>query len=606
MKQIQAVLSERIAKLTYELSLLKKLFAAAPQHSWRLYVASVASVLHVACSISAVAMSAVFIDRLWVCVQAAAQEGIAYSLTLSTGGLELLYTFGLWTCSWLCYHVQVNVMASFAEALNLELRRKISAKLMHLPIAYFDAHQPGSIMSTPTTDLDKVSEVLQRGVLQLITAACNVVGALCMMLYYDAGLSLIFLVFAATAAAATFMVSRYTRSVSSARQEAFSQLSACVEEYFSGRHLIKSFNQEHTSAERVDKLSSLVQHKSQQTDFMVNAAGPIVRFIMRLCQVTTAVFAGLSLVSGAMSVGVFQAYFQYVMTASEPMTQLSFTFSLFQGAISAAERVFAFLEDEEESPDCAEESLSSVEGAIEFRDVSFAYTPEKPLLQGVNLKVLPGQKVAIVGSTGAGKTTLINLLLRFYDINAGTITLDEVDIARMSRADLRKHFGMVLQDGWLFDGTIAENIAYGNPSATRDQIESVARMAHIDHYIRSLPEGYDTHISQDSEQLSQGQRQLLTIARAMLCDPSILILDEATSNVDTQTEQAIVKAMQALVKGRTSFVIAHRLSTILDADMIVVMAQGTIQEMGNHEELLAHGGMYAQLYKSQFASQTIL
>ena len=309
------------------------------------------------------------------------------------------------------------------------------------------------------------------------------------------------------------------------------------------------------------------------------------------------------LVSGRLSVGVFQAFFQYCTQESEPLTQLSQTTNMLQGALAAAERVFRLLDAPEQVPDPAEPlaPVTPARGRVEFSHVAFGYTPEKRLMHDVSLVAEPGEKVAIVGATGAGKTTLINLLMRFYEVDGGQILLDGVDTSRMRRADLRRQFGMVLQDAWLFGGTIAENIAYGRPDATREEVVAAAKAAHVDFFVRTLPHGYDTVLTDDAESVSQGQRQLLTIARAMLCDPAILILDEATSSVDTRTEQAIVRAMEAIMENRTSFVIAHRLSTIVDADLILVMDHGDIIEQGTHEQLLAADGAYAELYRSQFA-----
>ena len=342
---------------------------------------------------------------------------------------------------------------------------------------------------------------------------------------------------------------------------------------------------------------------SASSDFLTNAVGPAIRFVMRLCQVTIAVLAGQMLIGGQLTGGGFQAFFQFVSTASEPLTQLGLTVNMLQGALAAAERVFHLLDEPEVEADPAEPlaPVEPVRGRVAFEHVRFGYSADKPLMRDVSLVAEPGQKVAIVGATGAGKTTLINLLMRFYEIDGGRITLDGVDTRGMRAADLRREFGMVLQDTWLFEGTIADNIAYGRPDATRDEIVSAAKAAHVDFFIRTLPDGYDTVLANDADAVSAGQRQLLTIARAMLCDPAILILDEATSSVDTRTEQAIVHAMEALMAGRTSFVIAHRLSTIVDADLILVMDHGTIVEQGTHDELMAAGGAYAELYLSQFA-----
>ena len=376
-----------------------------------------------------------------------------------------------------------------------------------------------------------------------------------------------------------------------------------MEEAYSGRAVIKSFGRDDASAAEIAEAAEAFARTSERMDFVTNAISPAIRFLTRLAQVGIGLLAGGMLVAGQLTVGVFQAFFQYVTQATEPLTQLSLTVNQLQGALAAAERVFRLLDEPEVEPDPAEplRPVEPVRGQVAFEHVRFGYDPARPLMHDVSLVAEPGQKVAIVGATGAGKTTLINLLMRFYEVDCGRITLDGVDTRQMTRADLRRQFGMVLQDAWLFEGSIAQNIAYGHPGATREEVEAAARAAHVDFFVRTLPQGYDTKISNDGENISLGQRQLLTIARAMLCDPAILILDEATSSVDTRTEQAIVRAMEAIMENRTSFVIAHRLSTIVDADLILVMDHGTIIEQGTHAELLAAGGAYAELYRSQFA-----
>ena len=585
------------------LATIARLWDAMVGLRWRIVACTVSAVLYVVATLAAVGFSASVIDMLWAKIQASFASGEPFVLTLENGGARVLTFLGIWTAAWAFYSFNDLVMASFAERLNLRLRERISARLARLPLSYFDAHQPGDTISRATNDLDKVSEVLQRGVLQLLTSVMTVVGAVLIMLTVDVRLACIFLAFAAVALAVTKAFATRTLKVATVRQASLGALTGRVEEAYSGRAVIKAFGRDEASAGEVLAAAQSLADSSASSDFLTNAVGPAIRFVMRLCQVTIAVLAGQMLIAGQLSVGVFQAFFQYVTQASEPLTQLGLTVNMLQGAIAAAERVFALLDEPEVEADPAD-ALAPVEpvrGRVAFEHVRFGYSADKPLMRDVSLVAEPGQKVAIVGATGAGKTTLINLLMRFYEVDGGCITLDGVDTRRMRAQDLRREFGMVLQDAWLFEGTIAENIAYGRPDATRDEVVEAARAAHVDYFIRTLPHGYDTVLANDADAVSAGQRQLLTIARAMLCDPSILILDEATSSVDTRTEQAIVHAMETLMAGRTSFVIAHRLSTIVDADLILVMDRGTIVEQGTHDELMAAGGAYAELYLSQFA-----
>lgn len=581
----------------------RRLWESARGIRWRLVVSAIATVLYVAFSLAAPAYSAYVVDLVWGNVQESFAQGRDYVVTMENGGRQILTVLSLWTVSWAFYSVQSYVMSSFAERLNLRLRGLISAKLGRLPLAYYDRHQPGDTISRATNDLDKVSEVLQRGVMQLIISAVTLVGAVVMMARYSVVLTLVFCCFAAASALLTKVVAARTLSIASRRQEALGTLTGKVEEAYSGRAVIKAFGREGDSLDDIRACSEDLAQTSARADFVTNAISPAIRFLTRLCQVVVGIMAGSMLIAGRLSVGVFQAFFQYVTQATEPLTQLSLTVNMLQGALAAAERVFALLDEDEVEPDPAEPELpaSPVRGRVAFEHVRFGYSPDRPLMRDVSFVAEPGQKVAIVGATGAGKTTLVNLLMRFYEVEGGRITIDGVDTRRMTRSDLRAQFGMVLQDSWLFEGTIEQNIAYGRPGATHDEVVAAARAAHVDFFVHTLPKGYQTMLSNEAEEISQGQRQLLTIARAMLVDPAILILDEATSSVDTRTEQAIVHAMEAAMEGRTSFVIAHRLSTIVDADLILVMDHGTIVEQGSHAQLLAAGGAYAELYKSQFA-----
>lgn len=584
---------------------VRRLWHAAAGERWRFGVVIAAILVYTGFHVAAPAYSARVIDVLWANIQAAFAEGRAFAVGWETGGRELATYFGIWTGACALYSVQCFVMAGFAEKLNLSLRRSIAEKLSRLPLKFYDGHKPGEVVSRATNDLDKMSEVLQTGLLKLMSAVGTIIGALYMMLRYSVLLTAIFLVFAFVSTLITKGVSKWTLKLAAERQRYVGELTATVEEAYSGRLIIKSFNREGSSSQRVHELSDKLARASRRADFATNAISPLIRFIIRLAQVLIAVVAGGMLVGGQITIGVFQAFFQYIHQASEPLTQLSFTINTLQNALASVERVFDILDEEEIEPDplpeVAAKLPAAVEGRVDFSRVRFGYNPEKPLMRDVTFHVKPGQKVAIVGATGAGKTTLINLLMRFYEIGGGSIELDGVDTHAMARPDLRANFGMVLQDAWLFDGTIAENIAYGRPDATREEIVRAAEMAHVDHFVRTMPQGYDTHIENDAETISQGQRQLLTIARVILCNPAILILDEATSSVDTRTERDIVQAMETLMHGRTSFVIAHRLSTIVDADLILHMRAGTIIEQGTHEELLAENGPYADLYRSQFA-----
>ena len=584
---------------------VRRLWHAAAGERWRFGVVIATILVYTGFHVAAPAYSARVIDVLWTNIQAAFAEGRAFAVGWETGGRELATYFGIWTGACALYSVQCFVMAGFAEKLNLSLRRSIAEKLSRLPLKFYDGHKPGEVVSRATNDLDKMSEVLQTGLLKLMSAVGTIIGALYMMLRYSVLLTAIFLVFAFVSTLITKGVSKWTLKLAAERQRYVGELTATVEEAYSGRLIIKSFNREGSSSQRVHELSDKLARASRRADFATNAISPLIRFIIRLAQVLIAVVAGGMLVGGQITIGVFQAFFQYIHQASEPLTQLSFTINTLQNALASVERVFDILDEEEIEPDplpeVAAKLPAAVEGRVDFSRVRFGYNPEKPLMRDVTFHVKPGQKVAIVGATGAGKTTLINLLMRFYEIGGGSIELDGVDTHAMARPDLRANFGMVLQDAWLFDGTIAENIAYGRPDATREEIVRAAEMAHVDHFVRTMPQGYDTHIENDAETISQGQRQLLTIARVILCNPAILILDEATSSVDTRTERDIVQAMETLMHGRTSFVIAHRLSTIVDADLILHMRAGTIIEQGTHEELLAENGPYADLYRSQFA-----
>ncbi len=561
-------------------------------------------------NIMAPAYSATVVDLVWDSIKACRAAGTPFSLSWAGGGEQILILLVLYAAASLFYVLQNFLMASFAETLSCQIRSEMVDKLHRLPLSYYDAKQAGEVMSQITNDLDKVSEALQTGLIRLFVAIGTIIGALIMMFRYSVLMTVVFLVFTAISLILTAWVSSKTLSLATARQEAVGELNGLVEEAYSGRMVIKAFQYEQQSSRDVHAAAEKLARAAEKTDFVIFAVNPGIRLVNRFGIVAVAIIGGWMVLGGRMTPGVFQAFYQYLNQAGEPITELAYMINSLQSAFASMKRVYGLMDEAEMAPDSPLSTVSvadsaaadgKADGKIEFEHVRFGYTPEKILMQDVSFQARPGQMVAIVGETGAGKTTLVNLLMRFYDVNGGRILLDEKDIMEMSRAGLRSRFGMVLQDTWLFEGTIAENIAYGCPDASREEIIAAAKAARADFFIRTLPKGYDTVLTNDAENISIGQRQLLTIARVFLCDPSILILDEATSSVDTRTEMEIGKAMHSLMEGRTSFVIAHRLSTIVNADMILVMENGTIIEKGTHAELLAAGGAYASLYNSQFA-----
>ena len=578
-----------------------RLFSNLEGQRVRLGVVAVSIVLYVGLAIWTPMYSAVVVNHLWERVQDCWRTGAPFTFG---GGLgrQLLSLSLQYLATWLFYYLQSYLMASVAESLVLSLRSQVAQKLNRLPLRFFDRNKAGELLSRVTSDLDKVSEVLQTGLLKLIVAVGTVIGSLAVMFYYSAALTGIFLVFMALGMAITNVVARKNLQRAGERQETVAVLTGVAEEYYTGRNVIRAYNHEADSMEKLSRAAEANRAANQKADFLTNCVNPLIRLLNRLGQVAIAILSGHALLTGAMSVGVVQAFFQYVNQTAEPLTEASYMINSLQSAFASAKRTFELLDEEEERPDPALPArVEHPRGAISFRHVSFGYEPDRPLMRDISFEAAPGRKIAVVGATGAGKTTLINLLMRFYEVDGGRILLDGTDTAAMTRAGLRENFGMVLQDTWLFGGTVAENIAYGRPDASREEIVAAARAAEADHFIRAMPQGYDTMLDNEAGNLSAGQRQLLTIARVFLCNPPILILDEATSSVDTRTEVEIGKAMAALMHGRTSFVIAHRLSTIRDADTILFMDHGNIIEQGDHKTLLARGGAYAALYYSQFA-----
>ena len=581
---------------------LKRLWTSVSDQHRRLAVVCNSVIFYTVLSIAAPLYSAYIVDLLWAKIQAAFQDGTAFSISWDSGGKDLLFLLLLYLAAGAFYLLLSFLMASFAENLSLRLRNEISQKLSRLPLSFFDQNKPGAVLSRITNDLDKMSEAFQTGVLKLFTAAGMIAGSLIMMFNFSILLTIIFLIFMGLSLLVTGWVSARTLQHALTRQQCVSDVTSLVEENYSGRSIIKSFNLEQDSSGRMHRATQDLADASRKADFMINSINPLIRLINRGGQILIAVFGGNMLLNGTLTVGTFQAFFQYVNQSAEPLTELAFMINSMQSSLASLERVYRLLDEPEMIPDTkVPDHIEQAEGAVEFRHVRFGYTPENTLMKDVSFKAAPGQKIAVVGSTGAGKTTLINLLMRFYEISGGDILLDGKNIQDLTRANLRNCFGMVLQDTWLFEGTIEENIAYSRPGASHEEIVAAAKAARADFFILTLPHGYQTVLSNDAENISVGQRQLLTIARVFLRDPAVLILDEATSSVDTRTEIEIVRAMGRLMKNRTSFVIAHRLSTIIDADMILVMQDGTIIEQGTHKSLLAAGGAYAELYNSQFA-----
>ena len=498
--------------------------------------------------------------------------------------------------------LQEYTMASVAETLTLRLRTKLTEKLNHLPMKFFDQYKTGDILTRATLDLDKVSEVLQVGLMQMISAILSIVIGLGVMIYLSPLLTLGIVIILLVSLFFTNRLAHKNQEYFSENQAALGAVGTKAEENYSGNLLIKAYNRQQATADELDKLNEAQFQAFKKAQFASFAINPLIRLINQLGFVTSAVVGGIMVINGQLSIGLVQAYLQYVNQVSEPITQVSYVINSLQSAFAALERIFEILDQEEEVEEVLNLSVpENVRGEVAFKHVAFGYSPDKLLMEDVNFKVKPKQMVAIVGPTGAGKTTMINLLMRFYELTNGQIEVDGKNISHFSRAEIRQKFGMVLQDTWLFEGTVADNIAYGKPDATRQEIVQAAKDAQCHHFIRTLPNGYDTIISSDGTQISQGQQQLLTIARAILADPQLLILDEATSSVDTRTEGMIQQAMDQLTTERTSFVIAHRLSTIKNADLILVMKDGSIIEQGNHSSLMKKGDFYANLYNSQFA-----
>jgi ATP-binding cassette subfamily B multidrug efflux pump len=511
--------------------------------------------------------------------------------------LVVIYIIGSFF-SWLQHYI----MAGISQRTVYGLRKEADAKLARLPLKYYDSNTRGEILSRVTNDIDNIAGTLQQSLTQLITATFTVIGVLIMMFSISPLLALIALATLPLSVIVTLSIARRSQKQFTEQWDSTGALNGHIEEMFTGHNIVKAFNRQGEAIDEFNKENGRLYQASFKAHFISSTIQPAMRFINNLNYVAVCVLGGMRVANGTLSLGDVQAFIQYSRQFTQPIVQTASIMNVLQSTVASAERVFELLDEEEEAPDTENPVvLKDVEGHVAFDRVSFRYKPDVPLIEDMNLDVKPGQTVAIVGPTGAGKTTVVNLLMRFYELDGGSISIDGVDIRDMARNDLRRLFGMVLQDTWLFNGTIRDNIAYGREDATEAQIMAAAHAAHVDHFVRTLPDGYDTELGDEASNISQGQKQLLTIARAFLADPEILILDEATSSVDTRTEVLIQKAMAELMRDRTSFVIAHRLSTVRNADTILVMDNGSIVEQGNHAELMAARGFYYDLYNSQFA-----
>lgn len=522
-------------------------------------------------------------------------------------GKILLLMVVLYGISFLCGYAMSYIMSGVSQNTVYAMRNEVKEKLDRLPLKYFDGRTHGEILSRVTNDMDTIATTLQQSLTQLITSVVTVVGILIMMLSISPIMTVIALVTLPACGVLTVMIAKQSQKYFSKQQKSLGELNGHVEEMYTGHKIVKAFGHEKESIEKFHLMNEELYHAGWKAQFMSGIIMPALNFINNLGYVFICIIGGLLVAKKAIDIGDIQAFIQYMRQFTQPIVQTANIANIIQGTVASAERVFEILDEEEQLPDDAEAVAvikEDVRGEVNFEHVKFSYKEEVPLIEDMNIHVKPGQMIAIVGPTGAGKTTLINLLLRFYELNGGRITIDGTDIIKMTRSDLRSLFGMVLQDTWLYKGTIMENIGYSLEEPDPKRIVEAAKAAHADHFIRSLPEGYDTILNEEASNISQGQKQLLTIARALLADPPILILDEATSSVDTRTEALIQEAMTRLMKGRTSFVIAHRLSTIKNADLILVMKNGTVIEQGTHEELIQQKGFYEELYNSQFTTRS--
>lgn len=514
----------------------------------------------------------------------------------------VILLIGLYVLSAIFRYIQTWIMTHVTQTVTFRMRQQLSEKINRLPLSYFDKQTYGEVLSRITNDVDTISQTLNQSLSQIVTSTITVLGILVMMFSISWQMSLVALLVLPLAGGVITLIAKNSQKQFLRQQTQLGELNGHIEEMYGGHQVMRVFNGQKKSIAKFSKINNRLQESAWKAQFFSGLIHPIINFISNIGYVAMTILGGWLAINGRLKIGDIQAFIQYVDQFNQPLVQVANIANILQSTAAAAERVFEFLDEPEEAVESNNlVKLSSVEGEVEFDNVVFGYKPDQTIIKGLSAHIKPGQRVAIVGPTGAGKTTLVNLLMRFYEINSGSIKIDGVDIRKMKRSDVRQMFGMVLQDTWLFNGAIRQNLMYGNPKATEEEMIKTAKEAHVDHFVRSLPGGYDMVLGEEAANISQGEKQLLTIARAMLEKAPMLILDEATSSVDTRTEVLIQKAMDKLMQGKTSFVIAHRLSTIRDADLILVVKDGNIIEQGNHDELLKQNGFYAELYNSQFA-----
>ena len=509
---------------------------------------------------------------------------------------------GLYVLSAIFRYIQTWLMTQVTQTITFRMRRQLSEKINRLPLSYFDKQTYGEVLSRVTNDVDTISQTLNQSLSQIVSSTVMVLGILAMMFSISWQMSLVALLVLPLAGGAVTLIAKSSQKQFLRQQTQLGELNGHIEEMYGGHQVMRVFNGQKKSLAKFSRVNDQLQESAWKAQFLSGLIYPIMNFIGNIGYVIMAILGGWLAINGRLKIGDIQAFIQYIDQFNQPLVQVANIANVLQSTAAAAERVFEFLDEPEEQAEGKDlVKLAHVKGEVEFDNVVFGYKPDQTIIKGLSAHIKPGQRVAIVGPTGAGKTTLVNLLMRFYEINSGAIKIDGVNIAQMKRSDVRQMFGMVLQDTWLFNGTIRQNLLYGNPTASEEEMVATAKEAHVDHFVRSLPGGYDMVLGEEATNISQGEKQLLTIARAMLAHTPMLILDEATSSVDTRTEVLIQKAMDKLMQGKTSFVIAHRLSTIRDADLILVVRDGNIIEQGKHDELLKQNGFYAELYNSQFA-----